>query len=384
MGNKRSEDPPRTRAHRRLLYKILTSVASFTVTFAVSALLPDGQRPEVVWNIGVSLFVAGVVFVAQYLFDVERRLATLDQNVERRLAALEQHFDEFRRRTGTDLSRYAEATREQLTDGFSKIHLATELFGLREASQLKPDEMTEITKLVRNRTKITSDATELVQDFAQNEITRLAEYLKQIGDGSDLTYEGEDRDWLLGLTKVARTSIQATSLSSVDAGGKSFIAGGLWRTDLGQRYLDLQREAIKRKVTVQRLFIIDREGVRPEEVADVLRQQLEIGVQVKILDATVASTFHPRLRDFVVFDGVLSYQTAASTVGRLDPMVVNTSVVTHRERVIRRIGEFNDLWTAPDARRVTLDAHRKVVLPPLPGDDDAGGPGPSDRHRGRR
>jgi hypothetical protein len=375
----RSEGQPRGKEHRRLVYKISTSLGSFLVTFALSALLPSGERPEVLWNIGASLFVAGVVFIAQYLFDVERRLYSQ-----------EHRFDEFQKRTGAHLARHAETTERQLTEGFSKIHLATELFGLREASQLKPDEMTEITKLVRNRTKITSDATVLVQEFAQTEITRLADYLKQIGDSSDLTYEGEDRDWLLALTKVARRSIQATSLSTVDAGGQSFIDGGLWRTDLGQRYLDLQREAVKRGVRIQRLFIIDREGVRLDEVTNVLRLHVGIGVQAKVLDATAAPAFHSRLRDFIVFDGVLSYQsTAASTVARLNPIVVNTSVVTHPERVNRRISEFADLWNAEDAKDVTLDAQRKVIVPALVGDEatDAGpttrgGSVAANRHRG--
>ena len=40
-------------------------------------------------------------------------------------------------------------------------------------------------------------------DSRPDEIARLSGYLQDLGQGGDVTYEGEDRDWLLGLTKVA-------------------------------------------------------------------------------------------------------------------------------------------------------------------------------------
>ena len=338
VGRSEEQRPPK--AHRRLITKILTSLVGFLAAFSISTFLPLGKRSDILWNLGVSLFVAAVVFIAQYLFEVEKRLFSLEQK-----------FDGYQQRTQAELARHAEATERHLSEGFSKIHLATELFGLVEASQLKPDETTQITKLVRNRTKITAVATPLVQEFAQTEINRLADYLKQIGDSSDLTYEGEDRDWLLGLTKVAKRSIQATSLSTVDAGGRSFVDGGLWQSDLGQRYLDLQRQAVKRGVRIQRIFVIDREGLQVKDLNQVLRMHYNIGVEVRTLDATAAAAFHSRLRDFILFDEVLSYQsTAAATVGHLNPIVVNTTLVTDQERVNKRILEFADLWNAEDAR----------------------------------
>ena len=350
----RLDERSQLNGHRRLLVKIVTSFVSFWVAFGISALLPAGQRPEVVWNIAASLFVAGVVFIAQYLFEVERKLDTLLYRL-----------DEHQRRIGGQLARHADATERQMREGFSKIHLAEELFGLREASQLNPEEMTQITKLVRNRTKITSVAPPLIQDFAQADITRLAEYLKQMGDSNDLTYEGEDRDWLLGLTKVARHDIQATSLSTVDAGGQSFIDGGLWTTDFGQRYLDFQRHAIRaRGVRVQRIFIIDRKGLDIQDLNHVLRMHLGIGVEVRTLDATTAPAVHTRLRDFVLFDRMLSYQstTASTAGGQLNPIVVNTTLVTDPERVGRRISEFADLWSAEDVQVVSVDERTNLIF----------------------
>lgn len=340
--------------HRQLITKIVLSLVSFVVTFGLSQLVPDGQQTDLVWGMGASLFVAGVVFIAQYLVEVEKRLD-----------GIEIKFEEHVEHTKTRLEQHAKTTEEQLSEGFSKIQFATELFGLREASQLNPEEMRQMTKLVRHSTKIASDAPSLVQEFAQAEIARLADYLKQLGDGSDLTYEGEDRDWLLGLTKVAHKSIQATSLSTVDAGGHSFVDGGLWRSDLGERYLAVQRQAIKRGVYIQRIFIVDRQGFAIEDLNKVLEQHVRVGVEVRTLDAT-APGVHPRLHDFIIFDEVLSYQsTPASPMSNINPIIVNTALVTHPERVTERRREFEDLWSADGITVVKMGPADKLEFSSL-------------------
>ena len=44
-------------------------------------------------------------------------------------------------------------------------------------------------------------------------------------------------------------------------GGRSFTDGGLWRSELGQTYLEEQDRAIQRGVRIQRVFVIDRQGL---------------------------------------------------------------------------------------------------------------------------
>jgi hypothetical protein len=261
------------------------------------------------------------------------------------------------------LERHAQITESQISDGFSRIHLASELFGLGEASQLQPEEMREMTRLVRNSTRISAEASELVQDFAQFELTRLSGYLKQLGDGGDLTYEGEDRDWMLGLTQVARTSIKATSLSTVDAGGQGFTDGGLWGMDLGQRYLDSQLQATQRGVQIQRIFILDRSGLPVDDLRWVLKQHLMAGVEVRTLDTTTATGMFPRLRDFIIFDQALSYQStpAAAPFADRSPIIVDTTLVTLRDRVTARLREFEQLWNSEEVHKVTLGPTNEVL-----------------------
>jgi hypothetical protein len=303
--------------------KVLVAILFGVLGFGAS-LLVDSSRLHVVFGLSVSLFVAGIAFIVQFLYEVEKRLERME----------------------TAYSDQAEVTAERVTDGFKKINEATELFALVEASALKTDAMTQ---LVRNSTRIEASPV-LVFDFAQAEVSRLSDMLKTLSDGADVTYEGEDRDWMLGLTRASRSSIDATSLTTVDAGGRGFVDGGLWASDLGQRYLDAQSDAIRRGVVIRRLFIMDRpELLTDPDFVNVCAAHRDTGIQVRILDPSrIAGTRRDSLFDFIVFDGVLSYQaTPASRVGdRSRPVIVNTQLITRLAAVADRVQRFNDLWRA--------------------------------------
>src|SRR5689334_24491194 len=43
----------------------------------------------------------------------------------------------------------------------------------------------------------------LAHRLAQRELSRMSEFLKELGEGGEAIYDGEDRDWLLGLTYSA-------------------------------------------------------------------------------------------------------------------------------------------------------------------------------------
>lgn len=137
---------------------------------------------------------------------------------------------------------------------------ATELFQAVEASALQTD---TVIQLVRHCTKIAPASPPLFYEFVQLQINRMSEFLKEFSGGGIVECDGEDGDWILGLTMRSKCTIDATSLSTVDGGGKGFD-GGLWTSDLGCRYIELQREAISRGVVIRRVFIIDR----PEQATD--------------------------------------------------------------------------------------------------------------------
>jgi hypothetical protein len=175
-----------------VLRKILLTTITGGSTYLVTNL---AEQPQI-WSLTLSAFIGGVALVVQSLVDLEARIKT-----------------------------------------------ATELFGLIEASALRND---VVTQLVRHATEIDGDSPALVLNFVQAEITRMSEFLKELADGGDVTYDGEDPNWLLGLTRSATSTIDATSLTTMDPHGKGFVDESFWDSDLGQRYLEAQREAITR------------------------------------------------------------------------------------------------------------------------------------------
>jgi len=308
---------------QRIRLKIMITALFGGITYGLS-LLVDNPNQHVVLSIGTSLFIAGIVLVVQFLYEVDQRLETMEEAYRTSAAAIE----------------------GRSSAGFKNGSEATEAFAQVEASAMKTDAM---TKLVRNSTRVEASPS-LVFEFAEAEIASPSEMLKTVSEGADVTYEGEDRDWLLGLTKAALADIDATSLTTVDAGGKGFTDGGLWSSDLGQRYLDAQRDAIKRGVTIRRIFIMDRpELLTDPDFVSICRLHAELGITVRVLDPSkIAGTRRGSLFDFVIFDGVLSYQTTpASRVGdRTRPVIINTQLVTRPLAVQDRIQRFQDLWKA--------------------------------------
>jgi hypothetical protein len=324
-----------------MIVKIAVAVMFGLGAFALSQTLDARTEGQTLLAIGTSVFVSGIAFVVQFLLDVEARIEVLQDSMRQVEERYEHHSQEI-----------ARMTREQ----FEKINDATELFGAVEASALRID---RVTQLVRDATTVARDRDSLVSRFAQSEIVRLSGYLKDLGQQAAVAYEGEDRDWLLGLTRAAVKTIDATSLTTTDAGGRSFMDGGLWTGDLGQKYLVAQHTAGRRQVKIRRIFIFDRPEFKDDkDLVNILRQHIAAGVEVRTL---TPSRDHYSFTDFIVFDGELCYQTQpASPFGDSRPIIASTVLITAPDRVQARIAHFEELWK--EATPYTLPA----VIPTQP------------------
>lgn len=328
-----------TNAVTRIMTKIMISLVFGLGAFGLAQVLDSSTEGPILLAVGTSVFVSGVAFVVQFLMDVEGRI----DHVEVRIDRVETRIDELNSATVKVVDRYeenSEKTAVMIREQFQKINAATKLFGAVEESALRID---ETTQLVRDATTVMQNPSRLVSRFAHGEITRLARYLKALGHGSEVSYVGEDRDWLLGLTAVAEVSIHAISLTTVDAGGQSFMDGGLWNSDLGEKYLAVQQEAARRGVSVRRVFVFDRPEFQDDrDLVSILRKHLDAGVEVR--------TFVPRpnqaaLTDFIVIDGELSYQSLpASTHQGSRPIIATTTLVTDLTWVRNRTSAFDELW----------------------------------------
>ncbi|GLW96525.1 hypothetical protein [Microtetraspora sp. NBRC 16547] len=296
-----SEILPRTL--RKILITAAVGIPTFFLTNNTKLLSDDTSE------ILITAFISAVVFLTQYLIEVDRQLET---------------------------------TRQEMVTGLSRITKATELFNRVEASAVQTD---VITQLVSNATRVDKEMPALVQAFAQSEIARISTLLRELSEGN-VIYEGEDRDWLLGLTRNTQCSLDALSLNVVDQGPSEFD-GGFWTTDAGQRYLEAQRDRLRAGVRIRRIFFVDRtERLEADLFRQICNMHTEIGIEVRIL--TAADLSSPLgLLDFIVFDDNVSYEITPSApqVGQITTHTfVQTLLVLEPPRVRQRIERFKELW----------------------------------------
>lgn len=303
----------------RRLSTVLRKVVIALVTGGVAFVLTNLADKDPLLSITLSVLVGGSALVVQFLVSFEGRLREVQFSQEEQARQIRACVDE----------------------RFRAISEATELFHLIEECAVETE---SLSRLVRHSTKIDSHLPELVHRLAQRELDRMSEFLKGLGDGVETIYEGEDRDWLLSLTHSADKSIDATSLTTVDG-------GGLWNTDLGQRYLDAQKYAVQRGVRIRRIFIEDQPGPDSESALErICRQHADIGVEVRALHGAAATELRrTSLFDFILFDDVISYELMARP-GNLAPTVVNTRLLLRTNSVIDHSERFRELWEAAQPR----------------------------------
>lgn len=244
------------------------------------------------------------------------------------------------------------AVGERVTAGFAQTGRLAELSAKIERSSLGPALLVEF---LETASQVDGRVNPLLQRVASREIERVTTFARQLQVGGEVAYDGEDRDWLLGLTQEAESSIDAISLSTVDAGVLG-LDGGLWTSDLGIRYLDDQGKAIARNVRIRRIFVIEREDMAYDEsFLRVTQMQRNAGVQVRMLaQKLIPDYLQSMIFDFIVFDGVVSYETAAGTpftAGQPRPGTLRTRLAPDPARVRDLEQRFELLWELADPER---------------------------------
>jgi hypothetical protein len=241
---------------------------------------------------------------------------------------------------------------EHMAEGFAKIGKSAELSSVTDRSIL---DHALLTDLLHTASQTDERVNPLLQRLARRELERVTAFVRQLPVGGEITYEGEDREWLLGLTREAERSIDAISLSTVDA-GVAGLDGGLWTSDLGIRYLELQREAIARKVRIRRVFVFENaEMARDETLQRITQVQRDVGVEVRMLDhLLIPDWMQSMIFDFIVFDGTVTYETTPATafaVGQTRPGILRTLLAPLPARVRELEERFEQLWAAADPER---------------------------------
>ena len=312
----------RSSEHSSVTRKALVTVVLGGATFLITNALNQPQHVQIT----LSILIGGIALILRFLVDFENRLAAVEQLEKDGMA-------EMKRTVG---------------DAFSEISEATELFGLIEASALQTD---LVTQLVRNSTQISPTSPPIVYHFVQAKIRETSDFLKQLAEGGTVTYYGEDRDWLLGLTRNATTSIDAISMTAVDH--------DLWQSEIGQRYLDAQRRAAGSGKRVRRIFVLDSPAMADDPaIRRACKEQRDMRIDVRLLDrAAVPPPLRVQVRDLIVFDDTLAYETNPTTTA--DPrhaQIAETRLVLTDSRVKECAQLFRELWDVsrtPDGERTS-------------------------------
>ena len=244
------------------------------------------------------------------------------------------------------------AVNERMAEGFAKVGKSAELSAMMERSVLGA---ALLANFLETAGQADGRVNPLLQRLARREIERVTSFVRQLPVGSEIAYEGEDRDWLLGLTREAESSIVAISLSTVDAGVQG-LDGGLWTSDLGLRYLEVQREAITRKVRIRRIFVVENEDLaRDESFLRITQMQRAVGIEVRMLDhQLIPDWMQSMIFDFIVFDGTVSYETTPATafaVGQTKPGILRTLLAPMPARIHDLEDQFEQLWEAANPER---------------------------------
>ena len=245
---------------------------------------------------------------------------------------------------------------ERVTEGFAQIGRLAELSGQMERSSVGPALLADF---LETASQVDGRVNPMLQRLARREVERVTSFVRQLPVGNEIAYDGEDRDWMLGLTREAERSIDAISLSTVDAGMHG-LDGGLWTSDLGLRYLELQRQAINRSVRIRRIFVFEQEEIAHDEsVQRVTQMQRDIGVKVRMLDHKIIPDWlRSRILDFIVFDGAVSYEATPATSftsGQTRPGILRTRLAPEPARVSDLEQLFEQLWERADPDRQLED-----------------------------
>lgn len=301
-----------------VLRKIFVTLLLGGISFPFTQLL----FPSLAGQIAAAAVFGAVVLMVQFLVDFERRLGRVEDG----------------------LVDCVDSIREIVLQGFAKVNHATQLIAQVESAGLRS---AAVTGLIEHAASISPDAPPLVRAFVQLEVDRVSELLRGLAV-NEATYDGEDQDWLLNLTRCAEHTIDAISIPEVDAAWNTYHS--FWQSHLGRRYMDVQRQAIRRGVIIRRVFVTAQEAPADESVLQrICRFQADSGIEVRLLyPSAVPEEIRGQITDFILFDDKLSYETTpVPHVDRGDvPMILSSHLELREDKLLDRVTRYRNIWAS--------------------------------------
>ncbi|WP_420497219.1 hypothetical protein [Parafrankia sp. FMc2] len=330
----------------RIVREIALALATGGATFLISYLL-DG---EMTWTTMLSVFIGGVVLVVHHLASLEDRMETVVLGQEQRLGTFAQL-----------VTSELDTTRQTVTRRLDRVDRGARLLESLENSAVETavPNSRPISGLIERAARFVPPAPVLGR-LVTEEIRALNELLRGL-EGDSVSCPGEDRDWLLTLTRTTGRTISATSTTTADGGRRSF-SDGFWKSELGRAYLMAQREAVARGVNVRRVFILNNEKIlRNADFLKICDEQRAAGIKVHSVVVPGGSQlgravtgWRNTFRDFILFDDEVSYEVE---VGALPgSSITSTNLWFDRTRIGERIELFNDIWAEAEAAEAAGNA----------------------------
>jgi len=322
---------PNQGSTRFVLREVLLTLGSGAAALGI-ALLAGAGGPAAAT---VAVVTAGAAVTADLLRDFRLRLDRADLRTQ---AAIE--------KAGAAMEQAAGQFRAEVAQRFAQLTTIPEAFGLKPLDQTRA---AELVKVVQDAYAFEHRSSPLANSFVLAEAQRFNLLLHQLRAGEG-TYDGEDRDWLLTLARSCGRTLDATSLSTTDAGGRLRFSGGFWESDLGLHYLELQADAVARGVAVRRVFILENPKVTADTAyQEMCERQTRLGIEVRYLTPDMLSVnLLNKLDDFILFDNEISYESVASLApgDNARPVISSTHLVLNRNLVAKRVRQFAELWDA--------------------------------------
>lgn len=304
--------------------KISTRILVTSIAGGLTYLLTNTTGQPEIWQLTMSIFVSGIVLVVQVLIDYDGRMG---------------HFQEVQ-------AEHARRTEDIVDRRFAAISAATALYASVEATALKAD---NVTRLVESAARI-SPHDELSRRFADHQINRLSTLFEGLQNGVAVD-DGEDPNWLLGLTECTSRSIDATSMTSFARPAGFVDDDDFWSSRLGQRYLDGQRRAIAdRGVRIRRVFLMtDKDAENGDRLRALREPHRRIGIETRVLrESSLDFLLQTNLVDFILFDQAASYELhSSSTLGtEARQAIISVTLVVEPRRIAERKQRFESMWAA--------------------------------------
>lgn len=293
--------------------QLLTKIVITLVAGGLTYLLTNTTDQPRIWQLTMSIFVGGVVVVVQFLIDIAEQSRKTAEEVAEQSRKIAENV----RRINGAATMLAEA--EGVLGGDSLTRL------VKAAGDIEPGEQLQLR-------------------FADQQVKDLTSLLKGL-KAQRASHEGENPDWLLGLTKLASTSIDATSLTSFSKFQGYVDEGAFWESELGRRYLTRQRMAIERGVRIRRLFVLTDSNVDQHRLTELLEPHQNIGVETQALAFERIDRLMT-VADFIIFDQKICYEFHTSKAARENtiPMLETVDLNVSSDHLERRRNDFEALW----------------------------------------